>query len=113
MSAFRFEKMPMRANDRARRYRVLRGEEREHVGEVEVGGDAPDGDAVVLTVDCLPTLLGTMREKALDAARRFVDELAAGWGRQVAEVPGGREWEALPGGSSRVRIEYQMTCAAP
>src|SRR4051794_1021710 len=105
MNVFRFVKMPMRANDRTRRYKILRGEEREHVGEIEVGGDAPDGDTVVLVVACRPNLLGPMREKALDTARRFVDELVAGWGRQVAEVPGDRGWEELPGGSSRVRIK--------
>ena len=113
MYGFQFAKIPMRANDRTRRYRILRGEEREHVGEVEVGGDAPDGDMIVLTVACHPVLSDAEREGALETARGFLYELVAGWGRQVAEVPGDRAWARQPDGASVVRIDYQVVCGNP
>ena len=113
MDVFRFAKLPPRANDRARRYQILWGEAREHVGDVEVGGDAPDGDAVVLTVACRPVLSDAAREDALGTARRFLDELAAGWGLQVAEVAAGSVWSEQPDGDFRIRLEYQVVCANP
>jgi hypothetical protein len=113
MNPFRFAKQPRRANDPARRYRIVRGEESEHVGEVEVGGDAPDGDAVLLSVACLPVLDVAARDDALGAARRFLDELVAGWGMQVAEVPGGNGWAEQPDGRFHVRLEYRIVCANP
>ncbi len=108
MDMFRFAKQPMRANDPTRRYRLVRGEERERVGQVEVGGDAPDGDTVVLTVACHPILSDAAREDALGTARRFLDELAAGWGLQVAEVPGGSGWAEQPDGGFHIRLEYHV-----
>lgn len=113
MNAFRFAKIPMRPNDPTRRYRIVRGEEEETVGRLEIGGDVPDGDSIVLTVDCRPVLADAEREDALGTARRFLDELVAGWGHQVAEVPGAREWVAQEDGVSRMRIEYQVVCANP
>ncbi|MDB5310308.1 MAG: hypothetical protein JWO38_4510 [Gemmataceae bacterium] len=113
MDVFRFTKIPMRANDPTRRYRIVRGDEREDVGEVEVGGDAPDGDTVVLMVTCHPALSDAAREDAMNTARRFLDELVAGWGHQVAEVPGDREWAEQPDGGFRIRQECQIICANP
>ncbi|AWM37750.1 hypothetical protein GobsT_42340 [Gemmata obscuriglobus] len=111
MDVFRFAKIPMRANDPTRRYRIVRGEEDVTVGRLEIGGDVPDGDSVVLTVDCRAVLAETERESVLSTARRFLDELVAGWGHQVAEVPGAREWAPQPDGVHRMRIEYQVVCA--
>lgn len=113
MDVFRFAKLPPRANDPTRRYRIVRGDEREHVGVVEIGGDAPDGDSVLLTVSCHPVLSDAAREDALGTARQFLDELAAGWGVQVAEVSGGDGWAAQADGGSRVRAEYRVVCANP
>jgi hypothetical protein len=110
MHGFRFAKKPRQANDQTRRYRLLRGEEQEHVGEVEIGGDAPDGDEITLSVTCLPTLSGEEREVALGAAKRFVDELASGWGLQVAEMPGGA-WVEQSEGTIRIRLDSRVVCA--
>lgn len=112
MDVFRFAKLPMRANDRTRRYRIVRGES-EHVGEIEVGGDAPEGDTVVLVVVGNAVLSDASREGALSAARRFLDELVSGWGLQIAEVPGGNGWEPQPDGAGRFRLEYRVVCASP
>ena len=112
-NVFRFAKRPPSANDRTRRYQILRGEEREHVGEVEIGGDAPDGDAITLTVTCFPTLSGDGREDALGAAKRFVDELASGWGMQVAEMQAGGGWVEQPDGKSGIRLDSQVVSANP
>lgn len=112
MDVFRFAKIPMRANDPTRRYRIVQSEDAT-VGRLEIGGDAPDGDSVVLTVDCRAVLADAEREGALATARRFLDELVAGWGHQVAEVPGAREWEPHADGGHRMRIEYRVVCANP
>ncbi|QEL17132.1 hypothetical protein [Limnoglobus roseus] len=112
MSRFRFAKRPQKANDRTRRYRILRGEEREHVGEVEIGGDAPDGDSIAVVMNCFPNLAGAGREIALSKAKRFVDELASGWGLQVAEVPGSR-WVERPEGRSDIRFDFQVVRGNP
>ena len=91
MDVFRFAKLPMRANAPTRRYRIVRGDEREHVGEVKVHGDAPDvSDAA--------------REYA--PARRFLTEMVTGWGLQAREVGGGTGWAEQPDGRFRVRLEY-------
>jgi hypothetical protein len=108
MDVFRFTKQSPRANDSTRRYRMTRGEEREHVGEIEVGGNAPEGDTVLLSVICLPVLTVALREDALNTARRFLEELVTGWGRQVAEVPEGSGWAEQPDGRFCVRLEYQV-----
>ena len=113
MDVFRFAKIPMRANDPTRRYRIVRGEEAETVGRLEIGGDAPDGDSIVLTVDCRAVLADAERESALSTARRFLDELVAGWGHQAAEVSGAREWTQQADGGHRMRAEYQLVCANP
>ena len=112
MDVFRFAKLPKRANDPTRRYRLVR-DEGETVGEMIIGGDAPDGDAVTLTLACEAVLSDAARKDALGTARRFLDELAAGWGVQVAELPGGNGWSASPDGGSRVRLDYQVVCANP
>lgn len=107
MNEYRFAKLPSWANDPTRRYRVLRGEEL--AGEAEVGGDAPNGDTLVLTVKCQPSLTEVARDELLAAARRFVDELAAGWGVQVDEAGGGGGWAVQPEGGSRAVVEYRAT----
>ena len=74
MDVFRFAKIPMRANDPTRRYRIVQGED-ETIGRLEIGGDAPDGDSVVLTVDCRAVLAGAEREsgaRALTASNMAV-----------------------------------------
>ena len=86
MDVFRFAKVPMRANDPTRRYRIVRGDEREHVGEVEIGGDAPEGNTATLAVACHPDVSDAAREDALATARRFLMELVTGWGLQATEV---------------------------
>jgi hypothetical protein len=113
MEVFRFVKVPFRANDLTRRYRIVRAVERDPVGDLEIAGDAPDGDSVILTVTCQPVLSDAAREAALGTARRFLDELAAGWGRQLAEVAVGTGWVEQPGGTWRVLVEYQTVCANP
>jgi hypothetical protein len=105
MIRFRFAKRPQKANDRTRRYRILRGEEREHVGELEIAEDTPSGITAV-SLFCFANLVGTGREIALGDARRFVDELAAGWGRQLVEAPGGT-WVELPESRSVIRLGYR------
>ena len=107
MNEYRFAKLPSWANDPTRRYRVLRGEDL--AGEAEVSGNASDGDTLVLTVKCQPSLTEVARDEVLTAARRFVDELAAGWGVQVAEAGGGGDWAVQPEGGSRAVIEFRAT----
>lgn len=111
MDIFRFVKQPQRANDATRRYRIVCGPNREDVGEVEIGGDAPEGDTALLTVACLPVLSDAAREDALGTARRFLTELATGWGIQLTEVADGAAWVEQPGGESRIRLEYRVVCA--
>jgi hypothetical protein len=113
MDVFRFARVPRRANDPTRRYRILSGEAGEDVGEVQVAGDARAGDPVVLTVTCGPVLSDSAREDALGTARRFLHELATGWGVPVAEAAGGGGWEEQVDGSSRIRLEYRVDPAHP
>lgn len=113
MDVFRFARLPQRANDPPRRYRLVRGDERDHVGVVEIEGDAPEGDSVLLTVSCHAALSDAAREDALGTARRFLDELAAGWGVQVAEVSVRAGWAAQADGGARIRAEYRFVCANP
>src|SRR6478735_2903327 len=113
MDVFQFAKVPRRANDPTRRYRILAREAGEDVGEVRVSGDGGAGDPVVLTVVCRPVLSDTAREDALGTARRFLDELAAGWGVPLAEAAGGSEWAEEPDGGFRIRLEYQVNPARP
>jgi hypothetical protein len=80
---------------------------------IEVSGDLPDGDAIVLNVVCFAVIPEAARAEALDSARRFLDELAAGWGRQVAEAAGDYVWAGQPDGPFSIRIEYQAVCANP
>jgi hypothetical protein len=108
MDVFRFAKLPQRANDPTRRYRLVRGQEKDHVGDVEITGDAPDGDTVVLSMTCHPVLSDAAREDALGTAHRFVEELAAGWGRAVVEGPAQVRWEGQPDGRFRVRQAYRV-----
>lgn len=85
MDVFRFVKLPQRANDRTRRYRLVRGLEGDDIGSIEVAGDALEGSTVLLTVACHWILSDAVREDALATTRRFLTELARGWGLQ-AEV---------------------------
>lgn len=110
---YRFAKLPMRANDPTRRYRIVREPDRQTAGEIEIGGDAPDGDTAVLTVTCGPSLSDADRAEVLGAARRFLAELAAGWGVQVAEEPGGAGWEGKADGGARARVTYRVVCENP
>ena len=108
MDVFRFARVPRRANEPARRYRVPWGEAGEDVGEVRVAGDARAGDRVVLTLACRAVPSDAAREDALGTARRFLDELAAGWGVQVAEATEGGGWAEQPDGGFLIRLEYPV-----
>jgi hypothetical protein len=113
MDVFRFVKLQRRANDPTRRYVVVYGEQRENVGDLEIGGDVPDGEFLTLTLTCRATLSDAAREDALNTARRFLDELGAGWGHLLAEVRREENWVELPDGTFRMRVEYQVVCANP
>jgi hypothetical protein len=108
MGAFRFARLPPRANDPTRRYQLVTGSgpDQKVVGRLELIGDAPDGDALHLALTCSPDLSDAARQDALDTARRFVDELAANWGRQVVEAAGEPAWEPLPDG----KVGTRLTC---
>lgn len=108
MDVFRFEKLAPRPNDPTRRYRLVRNVEREAVGDVEIGGDAPAGNTLFLAVACHPILSDAARADALAKARRFLDELVSGWGRQITEAPEPRELEEQADGTFRARLEYRV-----
>jgi hypothetical protein len=109
MDVFRFAKLPLKANDSTRRYRVMRGVERDHVGTVEVvGSDSRPGGTLRVTVACLAVLSDAAREDALATAVRFVEELSAGWGLHIEDGTRDPEWTAQPDGSFLKRIEYKV-----
>ncbi|MBP3957926.1 hypothetical protein J8F10_21950 [Gemmata sp. G18] len=105
MDVFRFIKLTQKANDPARRYTIVTGQGI-RVGDVEV--TPPARDAVVLDLVLYPTLSDAAREDALNTTRRFLDELALGWGVHLNEGAGARE-EEQPDGKFRVRLEYRAT----
>ncbi len=112
MDVFRFVKLPRRANDPTRRYFVVHGPQRENVGTLDISGDAPDGELLTLTLTCRPVLSDAAREDALNTARRFLDELAAGWGHQLAEV--NRDgWTESADGTFVMRLDHRIVCTAP
>ena len=104
MDVFRFVKLTQKANDPARRYYVVTGSG-ERVGDVEV--IPPNGARVVMTVLLRPVLSDAAREDALDTARRFLDELALGWGAHLVEEARARRSGEEPDGNFRVRLEYR------
>jgi hypothetical protein len=106
MDVFRFAKVPPRANDPTRHYRLLHAGAR--VGDVEITGDAPDGDAVALTMTCDPALSDAAREDALATARRFLEELVSGWGLAVLDGPADAAWEEQPDGRLRARLAFAV-----
>lgn len=108
MDVFRFEKLPLRANDPTRRYRLVRGQEGDHVGDVELAGDAPEGTRLLLTLRCFAVLSDASRDDALATTRRFLDEMATGWGLQVMDDSAEGKWEEQPDGSVRMRNEYRV-----
>lgn len=109
MDVFRFAKLPLKANDPTRRYRVVRGVERDHVGAVEItGADARPGGVLTMTVTCLPVLSDAARDDALTTAVRFVEELAAGWGLHLENSPRDAEWDAQPDGSFLQQVQYRV-----
>jgi len=105
MAIYRYAKLPLRPNDPTRRYRIVRIDE--HVGDIEIEWDAPDGASVLLSVVCLPVLSATEREDSLASAEQFTDELVTGWGLQVTE-PQKEEWLEQPDGTVRMRLEYRV-----
>ncbi len=108
MDVFRFVKRPMRANDPTRRYQLVRGHERDYVGDIEVN-DASLGDvAVVLTLVCFPVLSDAAREDALSNTRRFLEELVTGWGLTLGEATTESEWVEQADGNFLVRLEYAI-----
>ncbi|MCE9562869.1 MAG: hypothetical protein K8U57_12560 [Planctomycetes bacterium] len=109
MDVFRFAKVDPRPNDPTRRYRIVRRLEKDHVGDVEIGGDAPTGHTVTLSVVCQPVLSDAAREDALSTARRFVDELVEGWALQLTEPATASGWVEQPDGSVRVQLEYRVS----
>lgn len=110
MGAFRFSRLPPRANDPTRRYQLVTGSgpDQRVVGRLELTGDAPDGDALHVALSCSSDLSDDARQDALDTARRFVDELAANWGRQAAESAGEPAWESRPDGQAGTRLTYTV-----
>jgi hypothetical protein len=112
MDVFRFVKLPRRANDPTRRYCVVYGPQRENVGDLEISGDAPEGEHLILALTCRPVLSDAAREDALDTARRFLDELAAGWGHQLAEARHDG-WTESADGTFSTRLDYRIVCTAP
>ena len=113
MDVFRFTKYPPQPNDPIRRYRLVHGPGREQVGAIAIGGDAPEGDTVILTVNCDASLSDAAREDALGTSQRFVMELVTGWGIQVTEVPDEMGWTEQPDGAFHIRREYRVVCASP
>ena len=103
MDVFRFVKFPQRANDPTRRYAIVSGAG-ERVGDVEV--TPPLRDAVHLDVVLRPTLSDAAREDALNTTRRFLDELALGWGVHLVERPGAGDLQEHPDGCFRVRLAF-------
>lgn len=105
MDVFRYAKLPQKPNDPTRRYRITQGQTNEHVGSVEVV--PPKGDMVVMSVTCLSILSDAAREDALNTTRRFLDELAHGWGVQLLDVSGANQLEEHPDGNFHIRLEYR------
>ncbi|MBA4190729.1 MAG: hypothetical protein C0467_22315 [Planctomycetaceae bacterium] len=108
MDVFRFTKLSPRPNDRTRRYTILRNLEKDHVGALEISGDAPEGDTVVLSVICAPVLSDAARDDALSTARRFLGEIVTGWGLDIAASPETSNWVEEPDGNFRVVLEYRV-----
>ncbi len=92
MDVFRYVKRPIRANDPTRRYQLVRGHERDYVGDIEVTGDALESAVIHLMLTCFPVLSDASREDALNNTRRFLAELVTGWGFASDEPTVGSEW---------------------
>jgi hypothetical protein len=110
MDVLRFAKLPPRANDPTRRYQLVTGSgpDQKVLGRLELTGDAADGDTLHLALTCTPDLTDAARQDVLDTARRFVNELAANWGRQAAEAGGEVGWEPLPDGKLGTRLTFTV-----
>jgi hypothetical protein len=108
MDVFKYKKLPQRSNDSSRRYQLVRGMEGDHVGEVEVGGDAPEGNTVRLILLCFPILSDAAREDALSNTMRFLAEMASGWGLQLGDSLKASEWAEQPDGTFWIWREYEV-----
>ncbi len=103
MDVFRFVKLPQQANDPTRRYTVV-SVAGERVGDVEVV--PPLRGKVVMSVVCYASLSDAARADALTTARRFLDELALGWGVHLVEGSETGGPQEQPDERFIVRLEY-------
>ncbi|VTR96318.1 unnamed protein product [Gemmata massiliana] len=105
MDVFRFVKRAMKSNDPTRRYMLVTGDGT-RAGDIEV--IPPAHGTVRLDVVLRPVLSDAAREDALNTTRRFLDELAGGWGVQLDEGSGTSGLAEQPDGNYRVQIEYRV-----
>ena len=102
MDVFRFVKMPQKANDPTRRYTLV-SVTGGRVADLEVV--PPRQNAVVMSLTCSPVLSDAAREDALATTRRFLDELAVGWGVHLVE-DAGSGFAEQPDGRFHVRLAF-------
>jgi len=107
MDVFKYKKLQMQANDPTRRYELMRGLERDHVANVEIVGDPPRDNTLVVTVVCFGILSDAAREDALSNTRRFLKELVTGWGFELGESTESG-WAEQPNGRFLARLEYAV-----
>ncbi len=101
MDVFRFVKLPLKANDPARRYAVV-SVTGERVGELEV--IPPKQDSVAVSLICAAALSDAAKEDAVTTTRRFLDELAVGWGVHLVDGPQS-ELQEQPDGRFLIQLE--------
>ncbi|WP_439624996.1 hypothetical protein [Gemmata sp.] len=104
MDVFRFVKLTQKANDPARRYTLV-SVAGGRVAELEV--IPPQKGTVVMSLSCSPVLSDAAREDALSTTRRFLEELALGWGVHLVETPAPVEMREQPDGRFAVRLEFE------
>ena len=104
MDVFRFVKLTQKANDPTRRYAIV-SVAGERVGDVEV--TPPQLGTVVMSLTCSPVLSDAARADALTTTRRFLDELALGWGVHLVEGSAPSEMGEQPDGRFVVRLEFE------
>ncbi len=104
MDVFKFVKLPLKANDSTRRYTTV-SVAGEQVGDVEV--TPPQRGAVVMSLTCSPVLSDAAREDALATTRRFLNELALGWGVHLVEGPASTEIREQPDGRFAARPAFE------
>ncbi len=104
MDVFRFVKLTQKANDPTRRYTIV-SVAGERVGDAEV--TPPREGTVAMSLTCSPSLSDAAREDVLTTTRRFLDELALGWGVHLVEGSASGEMGERPDGRFAVRLEFK------